>query len=352
MKIIAVMAVLLSLLCVFSCANNMAVQEIDVPVVFYDINLVPMTSETVLEHQTVVIQGNRIVAVGPIATVDIPGNARVLAGNGSYLMPGLADMHIHTYDNWNTWPVSPLKLYLANGVTTIRCLGPRGGDQKHALRWQEKIDKGELAGPYIYACGPILYGPVDDPQKRVLEQAKAGFDFVKLYSFLSPKDFQTAMAAARQAGMHTAGHLPMQIGLDGTLSGGLAEIAHIEELAWEIFYFDRKKNIKGRKWMSYVAKMAYRQYTQLYKDLDTAALNEKIGDTLSEIAAKVKAADVPICTTLYIDEVIIDKLYKPDAFIDKPEGSAFTSDAEFDAITKYFQAPAEDEGFHIIRYQR
>ena len=37
---------------------------------------------------------------------------------------------------------------------------------------------------------------------------------------------------------------------------------------------------------------------------------------------------------------------------DKPEGSAFTSDAEFDAITKYFQAPSIDEGFNIIRYQR
>ncbi len=36
----------------------------------------------------------------------------------------------------------------------------------------------------------------------------------------------------------------------------------------------------------------------------------------------------------------------------KPEGSAFTSDAEFDAITKYFQAPSEEEGFNIIRYQR
>ena len=37
---------------------------------------------------------------------------------------------------------------------------------------------------------------------------------------------------------------------------------------------------------------------------------------------------------------------------DRPEGSAFTSDAEFDAITKYFQIPSEKEGFNIIRYQR
>jgi len=37
---------------------------------------------------------------------------------------------------------------------------------------------------------------------------------------------------------------------------------------------------------------------------------------------------------------------------DKPEGTAFTSDAEYDAVTKYFQAPSQDEGFNIIRYQR
>lgn len=36
----------------------------------------------------------------------------------------------------------------------------------------------------------------------------------------------------------------------------------------------------------------------------------------------------------------------------KPDGAAFTSDAEFEAITKYFQAPVEAEGFNIIRYER
>ena len=37
---------------------------------------------------------------------------------------------------------------------------------------------------------------------------------------------------------------------------------------------------------------------------------------------------------------------------DKPEGAVFTSEAEFDAITKYFQPPLESEGFNIIRYQQ
>jgi hypothetical protein len=324
MKTKALMAVLISLLTIFSCENNKS--KISTPaqaandfIVFHNVNLVPMTDDRILQNQTVIVQGDKIVGVGPSATIELPENAEVIAGNGRYLMPGLADMHIHTYDNWNTWPTSPLKLYLANGVTTIRCFGPEGGDQKHALRWRNKISKGKLMGPTIYACGPILYGPVADPRKRVLEQAEAGFDFIKLYSYLSKEDFYLAVTTAKQAGMHTAGHIPMQIGLDETLSYGMGEIAHIEELAWELFYYDKTKNIKGRKWLAYVVKMAYRQYKQLYQGLEPEELNEKIGESLSAIAASVKAADVPVCTTLYLDEVILEKLFKPDEFILKPE---------------------------------
>ena len=65
--------------------------------------------------------------------------------------------------------------------------------------------------------------------------------------------------------------------------------------------------------------MAYRQYKQLYQGLEPEELNEKIGEPLSAIAASVKAADIPVCTTLYLDEVILEKLFKPDEFIMKPE---------------------------------
>lgn len=326
MKTNIFVAALISVVCIVSCSNNKSdilspAQAGNELVIFHNVNLVPMTDDKILPNHSVIVQGDRIIAIGPSEINEIPINSKVIDANGGYLMPGLADMHIHTYDNWNTWPTSPLKLYLANGVTTIRCFGPQGGDQKHALRWRDQISKGELIGPFIYACGPILYGPVDDPQKRVLEQAEAGFDFVKLYSYLSMEDFHLAMATAKHAGMHTAGHIPLQIGLEQTLSGGMDEIAHIEELAWGLFYYDKRKKIKGRKWLSYVAKMAYRQYKQLYPDIGKEELNTKIGDSLSIIAANVKTAHVPVCTTLFLDEVILDKLFKPDEFIMKPENA-------------------------------
>jgi predicted amidohydrolase len=90
---------------------------------FTDVNVVPITSERIVENQTVLVEGARIVAIGDSNTLLVPEATQVIDGNGAYLMPGLADMHMHTWQDWedrDIWPVHPLNLYLANGVTTIR----------------------------------------------------------------------------------------------------------------------------------------------------------------------------------------------------------------------------------------
>jgi hypothetical protein len=64
---------------------------------FVHVNLVPMTDEKILLDQTVIIKDSRIIAIGPTKEVEIPDNSIVIDGSNFYLMPGLADMHIHTY---------------------------------------------------------------------------------------------------------------------------------------------------------------------------------------------------------------------------------------------------------------
>jgi len=89
---------------------------------FANVNLVPMTGEKIIENQTVLVEGTKIVAIGGSDALRIPKGTHVIDGNGAYLMPGLADMHMHTRQDWedrDIWPVHPLNLYLANGVTTI-----------------------------------------------------------------------------------------------------------------------------------------------------------------------------------------------------------------------------------------
>ena len=95
---------------------------------FVHVNVLPPTAERVDSDQTVLIAGGEISAVGSSPGVAVPENATVIDGDGAYLTPGLADMHVHTREDWigSRWPVRPLYLYLANGITTIRNFGPAG----------------------------------------------------------------------------------------------------------------------------------------------------------------------------------------------------------------------------------
>ena len=81
---------------------------------FANVDIVPMDSVRVVNDQTVIVRGSRIAEVGPASQVTIPNAAVVIDGHGKYLMPGLADMHVHLRDP------TALPLFTANGVTAVQ----------------------------------------------------------------------------------------------------------------------------------------------------------------------------------------------------------------------------------------
>jgi len=287
---------------------------------FKNVNFVPMTGEKVFKNQTVLVKDKRIIEIGRSDEIAIPKNSQIIEGSGAYLMPGLADMHMHTRDDWLSpaWPVSPFDLYLANGVTTIRCFGPSGDSPNYLLKWRDAIKKGKLSGPTVITCGSVLYGPVEDPQKFVREQKEGGFDFLKIYSFVSKDEFHKAMMTAKQLGLYTAGHIPFSVGLDGVLSEGMDEIAHIEELDFEFADFDRTKKLGRVELFRYIIHTAAKQH-QAMIELDIWDLDERYGDILSAAVDKLRSTNVPVCTTLVVGEGIVKKLYETDAFLARPE---------------------------------
>jgi hypothetical protein len=228
-------------------------------------------------------------------------------------------MHIHIRGHWldSSWPVSPLHLFLANGVTTIRCFGPGGKTGRYALRLRDEIDSGKRIGPKIYTCGRILRGPVEHPERVVIKQKYTGFDFIKIYSYVTPAEYRETMATARKLGIYTAGHIPFQVGLDGVLSAEMDEIAHVEELLWELVDFDRHKNLVGRAWMPYVTGEAFEQYRPLL-GLDKTENARRMQPSIARTVDQLKGRDIPFCTTLYLDEVIVQKLFHPQVFLNKP----------------------------------
>lgn len=196
---------------------------------FVDVAVVPMTTETVLEHQTVVVKAGRIVKIGPAGSVDLDPGVAVIDGNGRYLMPGLADMHVHLWDE------RELPLYIANGVTFVRNMW---GEQT-TLAMRERIRSGELVGPTILTAGQLIDGepriwgtsaravtPAEG-EALVAKHKAAGYDFIKVYSNLKPDVFDAIGAAAKRQSIPFAGHVPRSVPLAQALRSGMVTIEHM-----------------------------------------------------------------------------------------------------------------------------
>jgi imidazolonepropionase-like amidohydrolase len=206
-------------------------------IAFVDVEVVPMDKERVLSGQTVVVQGDRIVALGPVKDVAIPKGAIEIRGREGeakrWLMPGLADMHVHA------WSPDDMALFVINGVTTVRNMS---GTPMH-IGWKSKVASGELFGPACYSAGPIIDGdpPVwpgstvlKDPaeaEKVVLEQKGAGYDFLKVYARLPKPSYEALVEAARKHEMRVMGHVPGAVGLERVLEVRQDSVEHLDGLA-------------------------------------------------------------------------------------------------------------------------
>jgi hypothetical protein len=201
-------------------------------VAFEHVTVVPMDRERTLENHTVIVRNGAIATMGRDGSVTIPTGATRVDGRGRYLMPGIADMHVHPYDT------DQFVNYVAHGITTIGVLN--GAPQ--VLRWRQQVARGEILGPTIYTAGPTLDGSPalnstflslaspENARVAVRALAKDGYDFLKVYSGLPPETYDAIIAEANAQHIAAVGHIPFRVGVDGAIKpNGQAMIAHAEE---------------------------------------------------------------------------------------------------------------------------
>jgi imidazolonepropionase-like amidohydrolase len=196
-----------------------------------DVTVVPMDAEREIAHQTVLIDGDRIVAVGPVASTPVASGVATIDGKGRWLIPGLYDMHVHLNE------ANDALLYVANGVTTVRSMW--GGPDR--LAWREQARKNDPAwlGPSIVTAGPIVDGDppvwpgstvVTTPEQASAEvdaEKQAGYDFIKVYEHLSVPAYDALAAEAKKQNIRFVGHVPQAVGLEHALASGQASIEHL-----------------------------------------------------------------------------------------------------------------------------
>jgi len=208
-----------------------------------------------IRDSVILIDGERITAVGQVGTLDIPAGAEVISTEGMSVLPGLWDMHVHLminghadYAHWDrTYPsqfesvIMPAgaKQLLMAGVTSARDLG---GPLEASIRVRDRINRGEIPGATIYVSGPFIqHAPypgtelfrwgvdgVADAQAKVDRVADAGVDVIKLIDQdqMTDDEVRAVVDAAHARGLMVVGHSHRPEEIRRGLAAGVDNFEH------------------------------------------------------------------------------------------------------------------------------
>ena len=208
----------------YQYGQNLAVK------VLRHVRVIDGTGGPVLQDQSIVLQDGKITRLGPDAPG--PANAEVFDLAGYTVLPGLVGMHDHIYylqrpnsgaDGSEAPTLLPQmtfsapRMYLANGVTTIRTAG--SVEPYADINLRNLIDRGTLIGPHVEPTAPylqgvsnifmqmhVLSGP-DDARNFVNQWADAGATNFKAYMHITRAELAAAIEAAHARGLKVTGHL-------------------------------------------------------------------------------------------------------------------------------------------------
>jgi imidazolonepropionase-like amidohydrolase len=173
--------------------------------------------EAVIEDGTIVVEGNRIEAVGPSRSVRAPEGARRIDATGKTIIPGIIDVHAHVGSENDGIPAEqswPLVANLAYGVTTSH---DPSNNTEMVFSTAEMIRAGKKLGPRLYSTGTILYG-AETPFKAAIEtyeDALAHLKRLKAVGAFSVKSYNQQRRDVRQMIVKAARELEMMVVPEG-----------------------------------------------------------------------------------------------------------------------------------------
>ena len=208
-----------------------------------------------IQNSVVIVEGERIRAVGQVGSLAVPAGAEVISTEGMTVLPGLWDMHVHLqivghadYDHWDKtyppafesiiFPASAKQLLLA-GVTSARDLG---GPLAVSVSTRDRINAGRIPGPTMYVSGPFIQhepypgtesyrwgvtGP-DDARAKVRKLVEGRVDVIKLIDQdqMTMPEVMAVVDEAHKAGKAVVAHAHRPEEIRRALAAGVDCLEH------------------------------------------------------------------------------------------------------------------------------
>lgn len=182
-----------------------------------NVRIITMRGDEVLENATIVIDGNKIAAIGKAADIEIPADAKIYDLTGKTIMPGIVDVHAHLHtspdgispqQDWNYYA------NLAYGVTTAH---DPSSNTEMVFSQSEMLKAGVMVGPRVYSTGTILYGADGDFKTVInnLDDALSAVRRMKAVGAFSVKSYNQPRREQRQQIIEAARQLQMEVVPEG-----------------------------------------------------------------------------------------------------------------------------------------
>jgi Amidohydrolase family len=218
------------------------------PLVIVGGTLIDATGNPPVEDAVVVIEGERIKAVGKRNEITIPKDSRIIDVKAKTILPGLIDGHCHLLDFMG-------ELYLHLGITT--CPDITQNEDEWTLAQRDGTNLGKIHGPRIWSTGARLVGPPpawaqraefgyliktpDDARAAMRKKKEMGLEIVKFNEYVSPEAVKAGAEEANRLGLPITCHcLDVFLAAESGFAGvehhwapGMTSIADVKK-RWEI----------------------------------------------------------------------------------------------------------------------
>lgn len=295
-------------------------------------NVVNVESGKIISNVTVWIKDGVIKDISPVISIK---EIKAIDGTSKYLIPGLWDMHGHTWYASGFFP-----LLLANGVTGIRDMF---GSIDSINNWRKEIAGHKMLGPVISASGPIVDGPkpvwpgsvaLGDPEKvpKVVDSLKNTLkvDFIKVYSLLSRDVYFRIATESKKHHIPFAGHIPNAVTNLEAAAAGQKSLEHLLGFIQE--------SSDSAAYLAAVARGEIKDTALANRGFKTNMLLRTYNkEKMKELIRRLARYDVWVCPTLVVNRNI-----------SKLDDSAFVKDSRLSYMAPMFRTmwnPANDFRF-------
>ena len=213
-------------------------------IIIDQVTVIDGTGAAPAPDRAVAIRDGQITAIAAAGSIKAGDSTVRVDGTGTFLIPGLWDMHAHI----GGLEEHAFPLFLANGVTSIREMG---GNLAESVKLREAARSGQVLGPEVLIAGPILDSPFlvhavkgtpyEAGRAAVPDSAAAVFwidslsrvpvDQIKVHSMTPRSAYFAILARAKQLGIPVGGHVPDSVTPREAIEAGQRTIEHTWKLS-------------------------------------------------------------------------------------------------------------------------